>query len=326
MPDAPKIFVTCRTCGESFLASLSEIGQVIPSPFRSVRGLTEDELIEQIRGVEIVVAGVDPFTKRVIVDGAKSGLSMIARFGIGLDNVDLKAATASKVVVTYAPKAAVVSVAEFALAMTLSLLRRIPEATVSVKSGAWPMSSMRGVEVQGKTVGIIGLGAIGAAVATMFAALGAKVTAYDPYKDSDPRLTDFEHLLRSSDIVTIHSALSQSSKHLIGRKELAMMKKSAVLVNTSRGALVDEPALYEALVKKAIAGAALDVLESEPPSKSHPLLGLPNVILTPHIAGNTEEATERTGQILIEDIKRFINGKPPLFPANPDVLANVSSK
>jgi len=324
MPDALSILVTCRTCGDSFLKSLSTLGKVVPSPLRSVRSLTERELIEQVRGFDIVVAGVDPFTQGVIEEGARHQLSIIARFGIGLDNVDLKAATANKVIVTYAPRAAVVSVAEFALAMSLALLRRIPEATAAVKSGSWPMGSMKGVEINGKTVGIVGLGAIGGTVAGMFTALGAKVIAYDPYKAEDSRLTGLDRLLKSSDIITIHSALTSSSKHLIGKRELHMMKESAILVNTSRGALVDEVALYDALVEGKIAGAALDVLEKEPPARDNPLSKLPNVIVTPHVAGNTEEATERMEEVLTEDIRRVIKGEPPLFPANPEVFAGLA--
>jgi D-3-phosphoglycerate dehydrogenase len=325
MPGALRILVTCRTCGDAFLASLSGLGEVVLSPLRSVRALTESELVEQIRGVDIVVAGVDPFTKRVIEEGARSRLSAIARFGIGLDNVDLAAATANKVIITYAPKAAAASVAEFALAVTLALLKRIPEASAAVRSGDWPMAAMRGAEVRGKTVGIIGLGTIGERVAEMFSALGAKVIAYDPYrKGADPRLTDLETLLRSSDVVTIHSALTPTSTHIVGKKELALMKKSAVLINTSRGAVVDHAALHDALIRKTIAGAALDVLETEPPPPGDALSKLPNVIVTPHIAGNTNEATERIGGVLLDDIKRVIDGEPPLHPANPEVLAGLS--
>jgi phosphoglycerate dehydrogenase-like enzyme len=321
-----RILVTCRTCGEPLLTALSSVGEVVTSPHRATRALTEDELVEAVRDIEVIVAGTDPFSERVIKAGASSGLKMIARFGIGLDNVDLKAATESRVVVTYAPRASSVSVAEFTVGLTIALLRRIPESDSAVKTGAWPMGSMRGNEVSGKTVGVIGLGAIGKRVADVLSYMGAHIIAYDPYVKNDPRLVTLEMLLRSSDVVTIHSALSVGSRHLVCAKVLSILKKSAVLINTLREAIIHEGALVAALEGGRLAGAALDVLEVEPPGAQNLLAKFPNVIITPHIAGNTVEATERTGRTLVDDIKRVLTGVAPLYPANPDVLTALGLK
>lgn len=282
--------------------------------------MTEEELVEALKGMDVVIAGTDPFTGRVIREGAATGLRMVARFGIGLDNVDLKAATECKVVVTYAPKASSDSVAEFTVALLLSLLRHIPEADSATKRGEWPMGALRGVQVSGKMVGVIGFGTIGKKVAEILTAMGSRVIAYDPYVNDDPRLTSLERVLKESDIVTVHSALNSGTRHLLGKREFDLMKKDAVFVNTARGTIVDEKALYSALESKAIAGAALDVLESEPPSGAHPLAKLPNVLLTPHIAGNTVQATARIGLDLLEDVRRVLGGRAPKFPANPEVI------
>ena len=326
MPARVRIFVTCRTCREPLFAALSRIGEVIPSPFRATRTLTEDELVTSLREVDVVVAGTDHFTRRVLAAGASSRLKVLARFGIGLDNVDLEAATESRVVVTYAPKASSVSVAEFAVGLILALLRRIPEADLAVKAGSWPMTSMQGREIDGKTVGVVGLGTIGRRVADTLTQMGARILAYDPYLKDDPRLASLKKLLTSSDVITVHSALTSRNTHLIGEKEFTMMKRGAILVNTARGAILDERALRSALEDGRIAGAALDVLEVEPPSGPHPLARFPNVILTPHVAGNTAEATERTGEVVLEDIRRVLGGRAPLYPANPEVVTALGLK
>lgn len=320
MSGSVRILVTCKTCREPFLSALSRLGEVIPSPFRTTRTLTVQELVDSLRGVDFVVAGTDPFTGEVIRAGASAGLRMIARFGIGLDNVNLKAATESRVIVTHTPRASTDSVAEFAVALTFALLRRIPEADSATKRGEWPMATLRGTEVKEKTIGVIGFGAIGRRVAEVMSGLGARVVAYDPYVTGDPCLTSLDSLLSQSDVVTIHAALNANTEHLLGEKQFGIMKKGSVIVNTARGPIVDEKALYRALERKDIAGAALDVLESEPPNGIHPLTKLQNVILTPHIAGNTEQATERIGQDLLADIQRVMEGKAPRFPANPEVI------
>ncbi|MDE1852602.1 MAG: phosphoglycerate dehydrogenase [Thaumarchaeota archaeon] len=323
MPAPPRVFVTCRTCGQTLLDALSRLGTVVPSPFRSSRILSEDELLAHIPGASVVVAGTDPFTRRVVEAGARSGLKLIARYGIGLDNIDLKAATKNSVLVTYAPKASSVSVAEFTIALTLSLLRRIPEADSSVRAAKWPQGSMRGSEVAGKTVGIVGLGTIGRRVAEVFEAMGAKVIAYDPFVKGDPRLRDLDAILREADIISIHSALNAGSQNLIGAAELSRVKPSAVLVNTARGAVVNQKALYSALIERRLGGVALDVFEVEPPQLSDTLAKLPNVILTPHIAGNTTEASERTDRVILEDVERFLRGLAPVYPANPEVVTSL---
>jgi len=319
----PRILVTCKTCGAFLFSQLSNIGEMTESPFRKIRPLKESELIEELRGKDIVVAGTDPYTADVINEIASSGLRMIARFGVGLDNIDLAAATRNGILVTYAPKASSNSVAEFAVSVIFGLSKRLVEADASVRTGKWLQASIRGYELEGKVAGIIGFGTIGRKVGELLEKFGLQVIVYDPFIHDEPRLRDFEYVLRNSDILTIHSALTSSAKHLIGEKELAMMKPASIIVNTARGGIVDETALNSFLKEGRIGGAALDVFEREPPEISQTFAKLPNVILTPHIAGNTWESSDRMDHVIVEDVTRFLLGEKPIYPANPEVLSTL---
>jgi phosphoglycerate dehydrogenase-like enzyme len=317
-----RILVTCRTCSNEFLASLERLGTVVPSSVRKLRPLTEEELLIELTGFDIVVAGTDPFTGKVI-DAAKSSLRLISRYGIGTDNVDLEAATRNGILVTSAPGASANSVAEFALTLILVLLRRVVEGDAKVRKGEWGQLEMKGNEIEGKTIGIIGFGSIGKNLAGKVEALGAKVLACDPYVKGDPRLTSLEDLLRKADVITMHAALSPESESLIGKREFEMMRSGIMLVNTARGQLVDEGALYEAMVSGKVRAAALDVFRKEPPSLSDTFARMPNVVLTPHIAGNTTEASAQLDAMVLEDVSRFLEGKKPVHSANPEVLGRL---
>ncbi len=254
---------------------------------------------------------------------AATRCEVIGRAGVGVDNVDVKAASELGIVVAFTPEENAISVAEEVLGMMLCLAKRFVGADASVKAGKWDRMAFLGVELYGKTLGIIGLGRIGARVAMRARAFGMRIIAYDPYltrhhihvTESQAELVDLETLLRTSDFITIHLPLTAETRHLIDKDRLSRMKPAAYLVNTSRGPIVNEADLYEALDRKVIAGAALDVREEEPPRAS-PLNGLENILLTPHVAAFTVEAQDKVQESLSEDVDRVLEGKPALRFAN----------
>src|SRR6266568_1949137 len=224
-------------------------------------------------------------------------LRAVGRAGVGVDNIDLEAATKRGVLVMSTPGGNAVSVAEHTLALLLALARQVPRLDKAIHEGRWEKSSAAGTEVRGKTLGLIGLGRIGSEVAVRAEAFDMRVLAYDPYiseaaaREISVELVPLEKLLAESDFVSLHTALSPSTQNLISVATIEKMKKGARLINTARGELIDEAALAEALKSGKLAGAAVDVFAEEPP-KNSPLVGLPNVIATPHVAGSTTEAQE----------------------------------
>ncbi len=273
-------------------------------------GLKPAELLERVKDYEVlVVRSATKVTKEVIEAGKK--LKIIGRAGAGLDNVDAAAAKAKGIKILNTPEAPTEAVAELVIGLMLSWARRIPQADSSMKQGKWLKSELMGTELRGKTIGIIGTGRIGQTVGYMASAFGMKIIAQDCVRYSDFVLktgceySDMDTLLKESDFITIHLPLTPETRHMIGKVQLSQMKPSAVLVNTSRGEIVDEVALIEALTGGKIPGACLDVYSREPPVDS-PLLKLPNVILTPHIGASTHD-TQREAAILIsEKIKEAI--------------------
>jgi D-3-phosphoglycerate dehydrogenase len=254
---------------------------------------------------------------------AATRCQVIGRAGVGVDNVDVKAASELGIVVAFTPEENAISVAEEVLGMMLCLAKRFIGADASVKAGKWDRMAFLGVELFGKTLGVIGLGKIGARVAMRARAFGMRIIAYDPYltrhhihvTESQAELVDLETLLRASDFITIHLPLTAETRHLIDKDSLSRMKPTAYLINTSRGPIVNEADLCEALKGQVIAGAALDVREEEPP-KASPLNGLENILLTPHVAAFTVEAQDKVQESLCEDVDRVLSGKPVLRFAN----------
>jgi len=279
-----------------------------------------DRLLELIGGFDaIVVRSRTKVTAEVIERGGR--LQVIARAGVGVDNIDVAAATRRGIPVVNAPAASTISVAELALAHMLALARRIPQAHHSLKEGRWEKKRFEGVELYGRTLGLVGSGRIGAEVARRAKAFGMRVIAYDPYlppavaEDRGIELTSLEAVLLESDFVSVHAALTDETRHMIGAKQLALMKKSAYLVNCARGEIVDETALAAALDAGEIAGAGLDVFEKEPPSGS-PILAAENTSLTPHLGASTREAQVRVGETVAQDILRVLAGNRPEFAVN----------
>jgi D-3-phosphoglycerate dehydrogenase len=241
-------------------------------------------------------------------------LKVIARAGVGLDNVDIKSATEAGVMVVNAPTSNVISAAELAIGHLLSLARFIPDANASAKAGEWKRSKFTGVELYEKTIGIVGLGRIGTLVAQRLAGFGAEIVAYDPYvtparaQQLGVTMLGLDELMKAADFITIHIPKTPETTGLIGTDQFAIAKPALRIVNASRGGIIDEDALYAALKSGRIAGAGLDVFVSEPPTGS-PLLELDNIVLTPHLGASTDEAQEKAGVSVAKSVRLALDGE-----------------
>lgn len=258
--------------------------------------LTKQEMIELCSDVDGVIVGLDPMDEEVLRNA--KNLKAISKYGVGLDNIDLKVAEELGIKVRKAEGTNTRSVAELTIGLFFALSRSIPKTVADVKDGRWDRTI--GTEVGAKIVGIIGFGAIGREVARMASGLNMEIMAYDPYfsdaeltKAMDVKITNMDEILEKADFITLHLPLNEETNKIINSKTLSRMKQTAYLVNTARGELVDENALYNALKNGIIAGAAQDVFSQEPPDKQNKLVALDNFILTPHIGAYTKEATER---------------------------------
>jgi phosphoglycerate dehydrogenase-like enzyme len=271
---------------------------------------SEAELIERIRGAEIVIniRSSCKFTENVFAQCEQ--LKLLSLWGTGTDNVDLAAAARHSVTVTNTPGVSAISIAEHCLTLLLAAARRIPRTDAEIRQGQWPRGG--GVQMNGKTLGIIGLGAIGRRFAQVGAAIGMRVIAWTmhPNPALGFTLVPIEELYRASDVVSVHLRLSAETRGMIGEREFAMMRSSAIFINTARGAIVDEAALLEALLTGSIAAAGLDVFEVEPLPAGHALTRLPNVVLSAHSAGVTPEALEAGLQMAVDNVFRFLEGRP----------------
>ncbi len=309
-----KILITDGLEAEA-IGSLRKAHQV------DVAELDAKALLDQIPPYHaLIVRGRTKVTKDVFAKGAN--LKVVGRAGVGVDNIDVNEATARKVIVVNAPTASTVSVAELAMGHMISWSRFLPQADKSIKEGKWEKKSFEGHEISGKILGLIGSGRIGAEVAKRAQAFGMTVIAFDPYLPPevaakiDVALVDKGKVLRESDFISIHAALTPETRGMIGAKDLAMMKRTAVLVNCARGEIVQEAALADALNDGTIAGAALDVFEKEPPAGS-PLLAAPHVVFTPHLGASTHEAQYRAGGIIADQVLKALDGRKPDFLVNP---------
>ena len=273
-------------------------------------GLKEPELIEAIDGYDgLAVRSATKVTAKVLTAAAQ--LKVVGRAGIGVDNIDLAAATARGIVVMNTPYGNTITTAEHAIALMMALARQIPQADRSTQAGRWEKNRFLGVELTGKTLGIIGCGNIGVIVAERARGLHMKVIAYDPFLLPERALAlqiervELDELFRRADFVTLHVPLTNETRNLINRDSLKLMKKGVRIVNCARGGLVDEPALREALDTQHVAGAAFDVFEVEP-AKSSILFGQENFVATPHLGAATEEAQENVAIQVAEQISDFL--------------------
>lgn len=324
MMTKPLILVTSRSFGkfvDDGLKILEGAGQLRFNPYD--RALTEEELAKHSCDVDALVLGADPCTSQVIEASKK--LKVIAKHGTGYDNIDVKSATERRIPVTYVPVLNADSVADFAMGLLIALARRIPAANYSMKSGEWRGSLFVGKELNGKILGIVGLGEIGSRVARRALSFGMRVIYFDIRRRQDLEeeglsYTDLDGLLSKSDFISLHTSLTRETEGMIDRYKLEKVKRGAYLINTARGALIDEYAVAKAVNEGRLAGVALDVFAHEPPESNNPLFELDNVICTPHIASYTTEALQKIDAVLANDVVRVLSGERPIYCLNPAVF------
>lgn len=278
---------------------------------------TEEELIGIIDEFDGIIVGADEVTRNVIEKAKK--LRIISKHGVGVDNIDIGAATEKGIIVTAGLGSNTVAVAEFAVTLIMNLARNITISNNETKKGKWVRRI--GSELKGKTVGIIGMGKIGKEVAKRLYGMGMDIMAYEPFKDEkfaktyQIKYVTLDKLLQNSDFVSLHAPLMPETQNIINKDNILLMKETAYIINTARGGLIDEDSLYKALNEKRIAGAAIDVFTNEPPLHS-PLLTLENVIATPHIGAYTHEAVHNMSCMAASAIADYFEGKEPAFIIN----------
>lgn len=302
-------------------------GEVIHESWTETRTLTDpNELTCRLNSEKIDVLVIEAdFVFEETIEGA-SCLKLIAICRASTNAVDIDAATEAGILVTNAPGRNAQAVAEHALGLMLALARRIPFAHQYTADGHWqnptqPYLSMRGTELGGKTLGIVGLGAIGRHLARIVRGIGMRIVGYDPYVSDAPHgveMSDLESLMSASDFISIHVPLNSDTEGLIDAGLLSRMKPSAYLVNCSDSAVIEQGPLVDILRDHKIAGAAFDVFETHPVAPDNPMLTLDNVVLTPHIGGATDETVERHSRMIADDIIRFLDGKRPVNLVNPE--------
>jgi D-3-phosphoglycerate dehydrogenase len=305
---------------DSARATVAKIGGEIVQ----AKSGTPEAILEVARNADAILTTYAKVTTEVV--SALTQCKIIARFGIGVDNVDIDMATKKGIVVTKVPDYCIDEVSDHAMALLLSIVRKIPYSNKLVQGGRWEMPAVVPIaRLRGRTLGLVGFGRIPQLVAPKAQAFGINVVTYDPFVPKDVlakanvKHVEFEELLKISDYVSLHCPLMPETKHIMNAKTFAMMKAGSYIVNTGRGPLIDEAALAVALDKGQLAGAALDVVEKEPPTDS-PIMGRDNVIITPHTAFYSEEALLDLQTKAAEEVVRVLSGQAPKNPVNPDAL------
>jgi D-3-phosphoglycerate dehydrogenase len=283
-------------------------------------GMSPDELIAIISEYDALVVRSDTQVSKEVIEAGEN-LQVIARAGVGVDNIDVEAATRKGIVVVNAPSGNIISAAEHTIALMLAMARHIPQANAVLRSGQWRRHDFIGVEVRGKTLGIIGLGNVGTEVMRRAKGLEMRIVAHDPFVSLEyagtlgVELVSLDELLRQSDFITLHTPLSELTKGLIGAKELAKVKPTVCLINCARGGIIDEQALFEAVEKGKVAAAAIDVFAEEPVTESV-LFQSDRIIVTPHLAASTAEAQTTVALDVAEQIGAALRGQPPRYAVN----------
>ena len=273
--------------------------------------LAPDDLRKALLGCEGLVVRSETKVTADLMDAAPS-LRVIGRAGVGVDNIDVPAATARGIVVMNAPDGNTITTAEHTIALLVALARNVPQANSSLKSGKWERKRFIGVELTGKTLGVVGLGRIGRSVASRARALGMNIVAYDPFvapdqaRDLEIEVAPLDEVFARADFLTVHTPLTAETRGIIGKEAFARMKPGVRVINCARGGLVDEQGLYEAIKSGTVAGAALDVFAQEPPPADHPLLALDQVIVTPHLGASTTEAQEGVAFTVAEQMRDYL--------------------
>lgn len=307
-----KILITDKMANEA-VQFLQEAGHEVTTD-----EMDHDTLLKNIASYDaLLVRSRTKATEDIVKAGAKGSLKVIGRAGIGVDNIDIKTAASLGIKVVNAPTGATLSVAELAIGHMLSLSRFLTVADATMKKGEWAKKQLKGTELHGKTLGLIGCGNIGRQTAHFAQAFNMRVIGYDPLiskgdleKDNIKKIKKLEDLVKQSDFISLHIPHIEKTHHILNKDMLALMKPTAFIINCARGGTVDEKALYQALKDKKLAGAALDVFEKEPPVDSE-LLHLPNVVLTPHIGANTKEGQIRAGTVCAEQVDKVLKGETP---------------
>jgi len=291
----------------------------------SAKGKTEEEFIATINDADGILNMYYPISRRLMEHMPRC--KIIARYGVGVDNIDISAATELGIMVTNVPRYCINEASDHTLAFLLCLARKIDFLNLSVHSGIWDFKISQPIyRLQGKVLGLVGFGKIGQEVCKKASVFGLKILVYDPYIDDETikryqcERVPFDFLLTHSDFISIHCPLTEETKRMLSYKEFERMKRHAFLINTSRGGIVDNEALYKALEEKTIAGAAIDVIENVPPlSSDHPLLKLDNLLITPHSAWYSEESIVELRRTAVQEVVRVLNGQDPLSLVNPKV-------
>jgi len=302
----PKILVTDEV-SDSGLRPLRDAGFVV----NKQTGLSPPELSEQLSDSAGLVVRSETKVTAELMDQAPQ-LRVIGRAGVGVDNIDVPAATERGIVVMNAPDGNTITTAEHTIALLIALARRVPQANSSLKSGKWDRKSFIGVELQGKMLGVVGMGRIGRAVSARARAFGMTIVAFDPFlapeqaRDWDVELAPLNEVLARADFLTVHTPLTEETRGLINSDAFALMKDGVRVINCARGGLIDEEALYEAITSGKVAGAALDVFTKEPPPSDHPLLALDEVVVTPHLGASTTEAQEGVAFTVAEQMRDYL--------------------
>lgn len=311
----PKVLIATRSFGSTSprpLEILHQAGCDLVKADMSLE-MTEERLIELLKGVAAAIIGVVPLTAHVLENAPD--LKVVSAHGVGVDHIDLDAAAGLGITIANCPGANAASVADLTIGLMVGVARNIPGVERQLRQGGW--GRHHGSELFQKTLGIIGLGHIGSGVAKRALGFDMTVLAHDPYVSRVPRqlpelqLVAFENVIRRADFVSLHVPLNDDTRNIIGSAQLAAMKPGAYLINTARGGLVDEQALFDALDTRKIAGAAIDCFANEPPVGS-PLLGLDNIVMTPHIGAHTQESIERMGVMAAQNVINVLNGQEPL--------------
>lgn len=308
MQTASRVLV-CDSIDQAGISSLKKAGMIVDYK----QDIESDELISCVKNYDVIVVRSRTRLTRNVINAANN-TKIIARVGVGLDNIDVKAAEAKGIRVINAAEAAMNAVSELTIGHMISLARNIPRADYETKRRNWIKKDLVGIELRGKYLGIVGVGNIGRNVARIAKALRMNIIGYDLYpinkdfiREVGLIVTDLDTLIGSSDFVTCHAPLTPETKKMFNRERFSKMKSTSYIINTSRGEIIDEGALYDALINGKISGAALDVFEIEPPT-NHMLLDLPNVICTPHIGSQTKEAQELASIVIAEKIIQIMRG------------------
>ncbi|MGE5553031.1 MAG: phosphoglycerate dehydrogenase [Betaproteobacteria bacterium] len=320
-----RVLISARSFGRVCAGPLERLRQagLEVVEVREGKGDDRTEFLAALERADAVIVGTRPVTAEVLAHAPR--LRVIAKHGVGVDNIDLAAATGRGIAVVSTPGANDQSVADLAFGLLLAVARRIPEADRSMKEDEWRRFTGRGV--WGKRLAVIGMGRIGQGVAMRAKGFGMEVSGYDLRwpeefaRTQGIRYEPWPDILREADYVSLHVPLSEETVNLVGRAELALMKPGAVLVNTARGRIVDEMALYEALTSGRLAGAGIDVWEEEPPL-GNPLVKLPNVVATPHAGAHTYEAAQLMGNMVVEGILDVLAGRRPANLVNAEVWSD----